>query len=552
MMGRKLRPRRDFRIVTGVIAALLIGAAQVRAQQAASEWPRYGGDGGNQRFSPLTQVTTANVHRLVLRQLFQTGTAKISGFQASPIVTGGRMYVSTPYNNVIAYDLATMRERWRYEAKLGSWISCCGPVNRGVAVAGGHVFIATLDARVIALDAATGDERWTVQDSDADSAYAFTSAPQVTGDLVIVGTAGAEYPTRGRLTAYDIRTGERRWRWFAVPSPEEGGWWGTWATKTASGEDLGRNIAREKADSARYADGWRIGGGAVWTTPAYDSTLGLLYFGTGNPVPEYDASVRPGDNLYTSSLVALDAATGKVRWYHQYSPHDRWDYDVPNPPVLATLGGRAIVTQATKSGWVFVFDAKTGTLIRRSAPIVPQEKLWDPPTRDSVLRAPGAVGGANWYPNAYSPALHRLFIPAMHEPMKDYTADETPERGRVYRLGGEALVPKLPVWSVLSAVDIATGRIAWSHKGQVTAAPAHGGALATAGGLVFLGEDAGWFRALDARTGKVLWEFYAGATINAPPIAFSVGGEEFIAVAAGGDFYSGGYGDGILIFGLPK
>lgn len=556
MTGGKLRSCRRFRIVgTGVPALLIALAAAVPAgaQSApAAEWPSYGRDGTNQRFSPLARVTAANVHRLVLRQVFQSGIAKISGWQTSPIVTGGRMYVSTPFSQVIAYDLATSREAWRYDPKLGDWTSCCGPVNRGVAVAGGRVFLATLDARVIALDAATGEERWSVQDSPADSAYAFTMAPLVVGNLVIVGTSGAEYPTRGRVTAYDVATGERKWRWFAVPSPEEGGWWGRWATTTSSGDDLGRDIARERADSARYPDAWRIGGGAVWTTPAHDPALGLIYLGTGNPVPEYDASVRPGDNLYTSSLVALEAATGTLRWYHQYSPHDRWDYDVPNPPVLFTLGGRRLVAQGTKSGWVYVLDAATGALVRRSEPLVAQDNLWATPTRDSVFRAPGAAGGANWYPSAYSPALARLFVPAVHMPMKEFTGEETAEKGRIYRLGGEALVPKQATWTVLSAVDVATGRIAWSHRSDSTAAPTLGGALATAGGLVFMGEEAGWFRAFDARTGTVLWEFHAGAVVNAPPVSYELDGEQFIAVAAGGDFYNGGYGDALLIFGLPK
>lgn len=359
-------------------------AAPLRAQ--TTEWRRHGGSDANHRFAPLGRIHRGNAGRLVLRRAFQTGSARLSGLLATPLVADGALYMTTPYNSLIAWDLRTGRERWRYEHRLGAFHSCCGPTNRGAALAGDVVLMGTLDARLVALDAGTGAVRWEVEDSDPDSAYAITMAPLAAGGSVIVGASGAEYATRGRLTAYDVRTGRRLWRFHTVPSPEEGGWWGHWSDTTSGGDRLGRRIARERSDSARYADAWRTGGGAVWTTPAYDAELGLIYFGTGNPVPEYDGSVRPGDNLYTVSLVALEAATGRLRWYHQYVPHDEWDLDVPNPPILFRIGGRKLVAQATTMGWVYVLDAIDGSLVRRTASLVPQEALFAPPYRWSICR----------------------------------------------------------------------------------------------------------------------------------------------------------------------
>jgi glucose dehydrogenase len=526
-------------------------ACQELTHPLAGEWPSYGRDYTNQRYSPLTGINRGNVARMVPRRVFQTGTARVNGLIASPIIHEGTMYLSTPYNQVIAWDLKSGRTKWRYEYKLGPSIPCCGPTNRGVAIGGGRVVMGTLDARAVALDAATGELAWEAEEASPDSAYAITMAPLVVGDLVIVGTSGAEYATRGRVTAYDLKTGERRWRWFAIPSPEAGGWWGRWSDTTPAGDRLPRDIAREHADSARYADAWRIGGGSVWTTPAYDPKRGLIFFGVGNPVPEYDASVRPGDNLYTVSIVALEAATGRLRWYHQYIPHDIWDYDAANPPVLMTSGGRELVAHAGKVGWVYFLDRDTGELVRRSEALVPQQNLFVPPSPEGVWRSPGAAGGSDWHPSAWSPLTGLLYVPAVHFPMLFKSFHQEPAAGQDYRGGNEAELAKPDAgWSTLAAVDPLTGKIRW----QTRTAPLStlGGALATGGGLVFAGDQGGWFRAYDQRNGKVLWEFMCGAGVNAPPVAFEQDGETWIAVAAGGSFYDGGFGDAVFVFGLPK
>ena len=538
------------RAATAVLATALALHGPVAAAAQDAGWPFHGRDPGNQRYSPLAQIDARNVARLVPRRLFQTGTARQHGFIATPIVMDGVMFVTTPFSSLIAWDLRTGRERWRYEHKLGPFQDCCGPTNRGAAVSHGLVFFGTLDAHLVALDGQTGQVRWDVVDSDADSAYTITMAPQVAGDLVIVGASGAEYATRGRLTAYDARTGERRWRWHVVPSPEEGGWWGSWAERTPWGDSLYRNIATERADSARYMEAWRTGGGAVWTTPAYDSASGLLYAGTGNPAPEYDPSRRPGDNLYTVSIVAIEAATGKLRWFHQYMPHDPGDYDAANPPILADMGGRRVVMHASKTGHVMVLDALTGAPVSRSSALVPQERMMDVPTVEGVRRAPGAAGGADWHPSAWSPRTGLMYVPLLHLPMTFTTFDETPTAGRLYRRGTEDLIPGDSVWTDLDAVDLRTGRLAW--RSRIHGGDFRSGVLVTAGDLVFAAGERGTVRALDARTGRVLWSYDCGALVNAPPITVQVDGEQFVIVVAGGSNYSGGWGNAVMVFGLPR
>ena len=282
----------------------------------AGEWLNHGRTYDNQRYSPLTQVTRANVARLVPTTAYQMNVHRADGLEATPIVAGGVMYMTTSHNSVLAFDLRTNKRLWQYDHERGPReVFCCGPVNRGVAVAGDRVFMATLDARLVALDSRTGDVKWNIVTHKADSGYSNTSAPLVIGNKVIIGVAGGEYGIRGNVTAYDTETGRQIWRFYTIPSPADGGWWGKWVTHTPWGDKLPRDIARERADSAKNSNTWRIGGAPVWVTPAYDAELGLIYFGTGNPSPSNDGMKRPGDNLYNNSTVAIEAETGKLRWY---------------------------------------------------------------------------------------------------------------------------------------------------------------------------------------------------------------------------------------------
>ena len=285
-------------------------------------------------------------------------------------------------------------------------------------------------------------------------------------------------------------------------------------------------------------------------TPAYDAETKTLYVGIGNPSPDLDGAIRPGDNLWTEAIVALDAATGRFKWGYQTVPHDVWDLDAVSPPVITMVGGRKAVVHAGKTGWVYVLDAATGKLIRRSDAFVPQENMFAQPTAAGTRMLPGANGGQEWSPITVNPELQYAYTVGLHQPMHYKTHYAPYERGRLWLGSAFVAIPGEAQWGNVSAVNLQTGKIAWQVK---TDQPMIGGATATAGGLVFTGEGTGWFKAYDARTGAVLWKFYCGAGVNAAPSVFQVDGEQFIAVAAGGNFQMGyPLGSAVFVFGLPK
>jgi alcohol dehydrogenase (cytochrome c) len=523
------------------------------------DWPTYGGNAWNQRWSALKQIDTRNVSRLVPRMVLQTGVGRPGSFETTPIVVGNMMYVTTAYNEAtIAYDLNSKKQVWRYEHKLGTTLTCCGPNNRGVAVSEGSVFEGTLDARLIALESKSGQIKWDVEVADPAAGYSITHAPLVVGHNVIVGVSGGEYGIRGHVTAYDMKTGKETWRWYSIPAPKgdptfdgkaPNGWWGTWATK-AEESDLHRDIAKEKADSAKYGHAWKTGGGGVWMTPAYDKELNSIFLAVGNPSPDLDGSVRPGDNLYTDAIVAIDATNGKTKWYYQTVPHDVWDLDAVSPPVVTSVDGKKVVVHAGKTGWVYVVDAATGKLVRKSQNFVPQENMFALPTEKGTRMLPGANGGSEWSPIAVDPNLGYAFVAGLHQPMNYITHSAPYEKGKLWLGSAFVAIPGEEQWGLYSAVNLATGKIAWQNK---VAQPMMGGSLATAGGLAFTGEGNGNFNAYESRTGKLLWQFNAGAGCNAAPMTFTHGGEQFIAVACGGNFQlSYPLGDAVVVFGLPK
>lgn len=536
-----------------VLGTLLLGGPPTVAH-AQANWTTYGGSDWAQRWSTSRQITTENVGTLVPRMVFQTGT-KPGSFENTPIVSGDTMFITTPYNDaVIAYDISKPKELWRFAYKLGPAVFCCGPNNRGVAIGDGKVFFGTLDAHVVALDAATGKQAWDTEIAPVDSSYSVTAAPLVVGKNVVVGVSGGEYGIRGHLDALDMATGKLVWRWYSIPAPGEdsvapNGWWGTWATK-AEDADLHRDIAREKADSAKYPDTWKQGGGGVWMTPSYDKELNLLFFTVGNPSPDLDGSVRPGDNLYTDCIVAVDATTGKTRWYHQAVPHDVWDLDQTSPPVVMMLNGRKVVVQAGKTAWMYVLDAQTGKLIRKTQNFTEQKNMFTPPTSEGVLMLPGANGGSEWSPIAVDPNLGYAYVAGLEQPMIYKTTPAPYEKGRLWLGSAFNLAPGASQYGTFTAMDLATGKIAWQNRMEQ---PMMGGSLATAGGLVFTGEGNGNFNAYDSKTGKLLWQFNAGAGCNAAPMSFESRGEQFIAVACGGNFQLGyPLGGAVFVFGLPK
>jgi alcohol dehydrogenase (cytochrome c) len=508
-------------------------------------WPTYGYAWDNQRYVPLTQIDRRTVRRLRKVWHHEPGTLLRRGSrnESTPIVVDDLLIYTDLKNLVMALDVRTGKERWRYQPDLGPTALCCGTVNRGVAAYGDKVYLATLDARMIALHRTTGRVVWDVVAAAPTEGYSFTMAPLAVDGKIIVGVSGGEFGIRGFVDAYDAESGKRIWRFHTVPSPDQGGWYGKWSTTTPDGEPLPRDIAAEKRDSARFADAWRKGGAPVYSTPAYDPELRLLYAATGEPSWSY-GTLPPGDNLYSTALVAIDVDDGTLEWYYQMVPHNIWNFDAASPPVLFEVpaGDSAVpaVGHAGKTGWVYVLDRRTGRQLRRSDPLVPLENTFPAPTREGIRTSPGSRGGANWPPPAYSPRTGAMYVLASHIPM--IFALDTTTRTSKGMLDAFARFDPLPDslnFGTFSAVDVATGTIRWQRKvpGQL----AFGGAVATAGDLVFFGRSQGVLEAVDAETGERLWQFQAGKGALGPPIAFLADGEERIAVTSK---------DGITVFGL--
>jgi alcohol dehydrogenase (cytochrome c) len=525
-------------------------AALRRAMADSADWPSYGRDHTNQRYSRLSQINTGTIAGLRLAWHYATGIRQ--AFEASPVVLGNIMYVSTPLNHLVALNARTGKKLWEHAETLGTTIHCCGPVNRGVAVYGDRVYMGTLDGRLIALNAKSGAKVWDVRVADNERGYAVDAAPVAVDGKVIVGVSGAEYGIRGRVTAFDAATGSEVWRFYTVPSPKEGGWWGKWSATDPFGVPLHRDLAQEKADSAKYADAWEVGGGSMWQAPAIDRDLGLVIFAVGNPSPDLDGSVRPGDNLYTNSIVAVDLRTGKLKWSFQELPHDVWDLDAVSPVVLVEVAGRdgkrvPAVAQAGKTGWVYLVERATGRPIRRSEAFVPQENMFAPPTSRGVRMLPGANGGSEWSAPAYSPQTGYLYVLGLHQPMY-YKVKHQPLQPPAFWLGGIFVGTGEEQYGLFSAVDLTTGKIVWQNKVKD---PMIGGALVTAGGVVFTGTKDQRFLAFDAKTGRQLWSFAAAAGVNAPPITYAINGQQYVAVAAGGNYQiNSPRGDQVLAFSL--
>ena len=500
---------------------------------SSPEWVTYGHDYGNRRYVSLSEINTTNASHLIPAYLFQTGV--LGSFEASPIVSGGVIYVSTPYDGVAAVDARTGTLRWRRPPLSGQFKTCCGPVNRGVAVARDLVVIGQLDGVLVALDQSTGDLRWAKAVADNVAGYSITMAPLVVNDSIIIGVGGGEFGIRGWLSSYALRDGTLQWRWYTT-DPEH--WFGP--SKRLLSDD-GRLDERESAKRRKkFAGSWKHGGGAIWTTPAFDSTTNTLYVGTGNPWPDFKGEQRPGDNLFTDCIVALDASTGKMKWYFQVSPHDLRDHDVASPPFLfETLDerGRTFMAlgEAGKDGFLYILDRETGKLIRRSQHVVESSAL--------ARRSKFYEGGTSWSPVSFDPRLGFAIVTAAEHVRPGVAAGPVEHVARSMPETSES-----GGYGTVSAVDVATGRIVWQDtfdEGLV------GGSVSTAGGITFVGEGSGLFDALDTRTGRRLWQFQTGAGVNAPPVAFEIDGREYVAIASGGNYQLGTHpGDVLLVFWL--
>lgn len=560
-----------------------------------SNWSLYGREYNNQRYSPLKQINRDNVNKLKLAWKYKTG--KKNTFQTNPLVQNGVMYITTPFNDVVALNAASGKEIWRYQHTLKNDNYCCGPANRGPAIAEGKVYTVTIDGRLIALDQTNGKVIWdkTFTDTSAGKAevinavidvkefvgavqtgqtgYSANLAPQIFDGVIYIGITGAGYGLhleqekngehilsvgsfsggghglRGFMLAYDTDTGEELWRWYSVPQQ---GWEGQWTTQLDYGPKLNRDIEKEKEAFKKHSDTWKSGGGSIWTTPAIDPELGLMYIGTGNPSPQMDGSTRPGDNLYTVSLVALDLKTGELRWYYQQVPHDRWGYDVSSPPVLFDYEENdkkiKAIGQASKLGWFFIHDRETGKLIRKSDPFIQQENLFALPSEEGTRIVPGTLGATSWSPVALNPDSNMAYIAGTYQPSLYISHKLTPQAGRPWESYTFFHKTNEPDWGTFTAINVKTGKIAWQNKIDD---PMVGGALVTAGNIVLTGEGNGKFDVFDTETGKLLWQYNSDYGVNAPPITYSIDGKQYISVAAGGNkIYGYTTGDEILTFVL--
>jgi PQQ-dependent dehydrogenase (methanol/ethanol family) len=502
------------------------------------------------RYYPAAQINTGNVAKL--RPAFQFQTEVLESMETAPIVVDGIMYITTSYNHVYALDAATGKEFWHYKHKMGAVTTfCCGPNNRGVAVMGDRLYMGTLDAKLLAFDAKTGKVLWSTQIADPEAGYSETMAPVAVNGKVLIGTNGGEYGIRGFVKAFDANDGKLLWTFNTIP---ETGHEGTWATKDATDRDLHRDIAAEKAALAKNAGFFKTLGGGVWMAPAVDKETNTIFFVVGNPSPDLYGAERPGDNLYTDSIVAVDLNTGAHKWHYQYVPHDVWDLDAVSPVILTDAKDksgkmRKVAIHGGKTGHVYVHDRATGELIRFSEAMIPQENMWVLPTKDGARMLPGANGGVEWSPMAINPKLRMVYAANLHQPMTYHVEQAAYPGGKLWLGGAFKVIPTEKQWGRLAAVNLDTGKMAWKFD---TEQPLIGGVLATAGDLVFNGEGNGLFRAFDARTGKKLWEYQAGAGVNAPAVSYMVGGKQYVAVAAGGntqlDFKRG---NTVLVFALP-
>jgi quinohemoprotein ethanol dehydrogenase len=507
----------------------------------ADEWVLHGKDTREQRYSPLDQIDTSNVERLGLAWQFDLGTER--GLEATPLVRDGVLYLTGGWSRVYAIDARRGALLWSYDPKVPGATArngCCDVVNRGVALWKDRVISATYDGRLISLDAGTGREVWSVDTiADRSLPYTITGAPRLAGDKVLIGNAGAEFGVRGYVSAYDIETGRLAWRFFTVPANRDGPF-----------EHPELKAAAETWD-ATTEDWHDRAGGTIWDSMTYDPELNYVFVGTGN-APWTGAVPNPGqgDKLYTASILALDASTGRMVWYYQQTPGDRWDFTSTQHIILAdlTLGGerRKVLLQAPKNGFFYVLDARTGALIsarpyahtswasgidmQTGRPVLTETaKYWNPDRETLVY--PWVAGAHNWHPMSYSPKTGLVYIPAqqawwIHTTRRvTHFEEQTPDFRRL--LGDQ---PLLPTKGSLLAWDPVKGAPAWEHAYPTMS---NGGTLATAGNLVFQGSADGVFRAFDATTGQMLKAIDVGTGIVAPPITYRLDGTQYIAVLAG-------------------
>jgi glucose dehydrogenase len=532
--------------IVALVATMLAGCSSRNAEHGkyrtsfdlaraslSDDWLTYGHDYGNQRFSRLSQINAGNVNDLVPAYVFQTGA--LGPMETSPIVSHGMMFISTAYDGVFAINATNGSLIWSRPPLHGAFAACCGPVNRGVAISHDLVLVGQLDDTLVALARKTGAVKWATRLANNDDGYSITMAPLVYRDSVIVGVGGGDLGIRGAISAYSLNDGKLKWRWYSTNARD---WFGT-SLRLRS--DDGWLSAQESVSARnRYVNSWKRGGGGIWTTPAIDPGRDTIYLATGNPWPNLDGNTRPGDNLFTDSIVALNASSGKMRWYFQEVPHDTLDLDAASPPVLFdTLDAKgehvAALAEIGKTGFVYILDRDTGKLIRRSRELAAAST--------TATGEPIWTGGSSWSPMSYDPNLGYALVTASQHLRSGKGDRETARMSEMLREWRH-------IYGTVSAVNTQTGAIVWQ---DIFDGGLVGGTTSTAGNLTFVGEGSGYFDALDTKTGVRLWQFQTGAGANAPPVAFEVGNEEYVAIASGGNQQLGTpYGDAIFVFRLHR
>ena len=525
---------RAIALLAALVSGLAITAhAQVtpdrllNSSKEPQNWMTYSGDYSGRRFSSLGQINLANVRTMQAKWVYQT--AATGKLETTPLVVDGILYATAQDDRAFALDARTGRPIWMYQRQLpGDIRPCCGRVNRGLAIFGDKVFLGTLDAHVIALDAKTGAVVWDVAAADYRTGHSFTVAPLAVKNLIVIGISGGEYGVRGFIDAYDADTGKRKWRFYTVPGPSEPGH-ETWE-----------------------GDSWKVGGAPAWNTGTYDAATNQIFWPTGNPSPSNRGEGRAGDNLYSNSLLALNADNGKLNWYFQFTRHDEHDWDATQVPVIIDSGGKHLIAQADRNGFFYIIDRTNGKLISATAygkqtwsdakdaegrPIANKNAS---PTLEGHTICPGALGTTNFMAPTYDPLTEWFYVTARDQCDTFSTAPQPYEAGHAFY--GSAYFPSEeaePYLGFLKAIDPATGEV--KLKFQHTS-PTWSGVLSTAGGLVFSGDAEGNFIAFQDKTLIPLWHFQMGGAVYAAPIAFAVDGKEYVAIAAGSAIYA---------FGLP-
>ena len=490
------------------------------ADKEPGNWLTYSRDYSGRRYSPLDQINTGNAAKLHIAWMHQVD--ELDSFETSPLVVDGVLYITEPPNAVAALDAATGRVLWSFHKGIPRDLRlCCGRVNRGLAILGDAVYYASIDAHLIALDARTGTMRWDVTMADYKNGYSSTGAPLAVKDKIITGMAGGEYGVRGFIDAYDAKTGKRSWRFNTIPEKGEPGN-DTWA-----------------------GESWKTGSATSWVTGVYDAESNTVYWGTGNPGPDWNGDVRKGDNLYSDCLIALDADTGARKWHFQYTPHDMNDWDSTQTPTLVdgVVNGqpRKMVVLANRNGFYYALDRVTGKFIDGRAYVKqnwatgldeagrPMRIAAAAPSVEGTLIWPSLAGGSNWYSSTYHPKTNLYYVNVKEMGAIFHKGDADYKQGALFNGGGQKDYKGEDPYGAVRALDVVTGELRWEYKLH---SPSHSGLLATGGGLIFGSNNSSFF-ALDAQQGTLLWHFETGGGIDANPVTYLTRGKQYVVIPAG-------------------